>query len=91
MSDRLKILPTNSQVNVELPEDILAELEENANTNIGGAPSRSFTDEEIAIIFKGREKGVTWGKICELMKRSSGKQCNAATARKKYRELGGTL
>jgi hypothetical protein len=77
-------------VNVELPEDILAEIEENANTNIGGAPSRPFTDEEIAIMFRGRERAVTWGKICELMERSSGRPCNAATARKKYRELGGT-
>jgi hypothetical protein len=79
---------TDNPNTIRISEDILRELESHANTNRGGPPRRPFTDEEIAIIFRGRENNVPWKKICELMEKSSGLHCDPATARRKYRELG---
>ena len=77
-----------TEVKVELPADIIAEME--GLTRRPHPNAREWTDLEDSIILEGRARGLEWSAIIELLKRHTDSRppCEN-TVRYRWRKLTG--
>jgi len=87
MADGRRTIERSQSVSVEIPEDVRKELEANRNVR-GGPPRRPFSAQEDEILLQYWTV-VPKRTVCDALKRVSGRNCDEATARKRYRELTG--